>query len=658
MGSINRDENLLAAALCFWNSASNTFDFRVGPMAQPCWIWLRSLGSGPMADLRKNQEKVATPFTIPPATINQNCSFSNYLKRFSTEKDKDQQHMLFLLYWLNRFVFPNRSSAVLLEYRHLAEALHNHTDVGLGPTVLAYLFKNLHTDTLENPLNLSAPGAFWMIQIWLQVYFPELRFPDIVLPENQVLALPLISAEVPKRSLEEYLMFFRHCTKRSAAQWQVVIRRTYPWFQIGFRLFEKEPEDEAAITDFRKKFLSITLPRDLPHVNKINNSTDALYPSWEPNSCSSADFDTWWHTRFQNLSASVTALKVLFDGWENWLVFADGDARAHMIQTIKDINAQIIEVSSVIAAGDLELPSADEEDDVEAEQTPAEAVPSGRRKRKGPAPLWTILRGLVFLLGVLLLLLLKGEVEYFTAEEAAAIPATTSGRMMSCEKPLRRWSTKKSCKSWKRCPREGGSGGRRAESIALAQKQQKGPSAELTSSELALFEDAEAEHSTAAPEAEDQVEPSASDPVDQAELTVVVPEAEVGTTAAAPVIMVEVPKATGALAAVPSPLKPPIVAMPIHSFPGSSATASFADPELEEFEAMDLDAQLDRLEKLSSPPSKAKSRAVQEAMERLKIWQSTELEFDEDTGALDQLMKDLDLLHRQNMAPRPILEMA
>ncbi|BBH06234.1 hypothetical protein Prudu_017820, partial [Prunus dulcis] len=346
--------------------------------------------------------------TISPATINQNCSFSNYLKKFSAEKDKDQQHMLFLLYWLNRFVFPNRSSAVLLEYRHLAEALHNHTDVGLGPTVLAHLFKNLHTATLENPLNLSAPGL-----------------------------LPRV----------------KHCTKRSAAQWQVVIRRTYPWFQAGFRLFEREPEEENARTDFRKKFLSITLPRDLPHgggkppnyhlgqkstiltsvarqlgcpqliplksyrscnrasswrdaddlevhkdarcaVNKISNSTDALYPSWEPNSCSSPDFDAWWHARFQNLPASVTALKVLFDGWENWLVFADGEARAHMIQTIKDINAQTIEVSSVIAAGDLELPSADEEDDIGAEQTPVEAVPSGRKKRKG-------------LLGVLLPLLLS-----------------------------------------------------------------------------------------------------------------------------------------------------------------------------------------------------------------------------------------------------------
>ncbi|VVA41671.1 PREDICTED: aminotransferase, partial [Prunus dulcis] len=592
--SINRDENLLAAALCFWNSASNTFDFRVGHMAPTLLDMAQIFGFRPhgrpvdaVGDYhrRKNQEKVTTPFTISPATINQNCSFSNYLKRFGTEKDKDQQHMLFLLYWLNRFVFPNRSSAVLLEYRHLAEALHNHTDVGLGPTVLAHLFKNLYTATLENPLNLSAPGAFWMIQIWLQGYFPELRFPDIVLPEDQVLALPLISAEVPKRSLEEYLMFFRHCTK------------------------------------------------------------------------SSADFDAWGQARFQNLPASVTALKTLFDGWENWHLFAEGEAKAHMIQTIKEINAQIIEdpsltknvggqsvqageviVSSVIAAGDLELPSADEEDDVEAEQTPAEAVPSGRRKRKGPG----------------------------NHEEAAAIPVSPSGTDDELREAFEEVEQEKELQELEEVPQKKVAALEDeeeipaeviAESIALAQKQQKGPGAELTSSELALFEDAEAEHSTAVPEAEDRVEPSISDPVDQAELTVVVPEAEVGTTAAAPVVVVEVPKAAGVLAAVSSPLKPPIVAMPIHSFPGSSATASFADPELEEFEAMDLDAQLDKLENLSSPPSKAKPRAVQEAMERLKIWQSTELEFDEDKGALDQLMKDLDLLYRQNMAPKPILEM-
>ncbi|BBG93335.1 autoinhibited Ca2+-ATPase 11 [Prunus dulcis] len=660
--SINRDENLLAAALCFWNSASNTFDFRVGPMAPTLLDMAQIFGF--------------RPHGRPVDAVGDYHRRKNQEKKFNAEKDKDQQHMLFLLYWLNRFVFPNRSSAVLLEYRHLAEALHNHTDVGLGPTVLAHLFKNLHTATLENPLNLSAPGAFWMIQIWLQVYFPELRFPDIVLPENQVLALPLISAEVPKRSLEEYLMLFRHCTKRSAAQWQVICPMVGANLQItiwGRSLSSKLLRKAAWLPQLipLKSYRSCNRAsswRDADDlevhkdarcaVNKINNSVDALYPSWEPNSCSSADFDAWWQARFQSLPASVTARKMLFDGWENWHLFAEGEVKAHMIQTIKDINAQIIEdpsltknvggqsvqageviVSSVIAAGDLELPSADEEDDVEAEQTPAEVVPSGRRKRKGagipagsPSPPPTKLKKLKK----------KGEVEYFAAEEAATIPVSPSGTDDELREAFEEVEQEKELQELEEVSQKKVAGAEDddeipaeviAESIALAQKHQKGPSAELTSSELALFEDAEAEHSTAVPEAEDQMEPSASDPVDQAELTVVVPEAEVGTTAAVPVVVVEVPKAIGALAAVSSPLRPPIVAMPIHSFPGSSATASFADPELEEFEAMDLDAQLDKLEKLSSPPSKAKPRAVQEAMERLKIWQFTELEFDEDKGA-------------------------
>ncbi|KAI5347474.1 hypothetical protein L3X38_015353 [Prunus dulcis] len=117
---------------------------------------------------------------------------------------------------------------------------------------------------------------------------------------------------------------------------------------------------------------------------------------------------------------------------------------------------------------------------------------------------------------------------------------------------------------------------------------------------------------------------------------------------------VEENRTTGSLAMVTSPLKPPII--PIHSVLGSSTTTSFADPELAKFEAMDLDAQLDRLEKLGATPSKAKSRAMDEAMERVRIWQSTELDLDKNKEAVDQLMQDLDLLHSENMTPRAILE--
>ncbi|CAL2266794.1 unnamed protein product [Prunus armeniaca] len=77
--SVNRDENLLDAALCFWNSASNTFDFRVGPMAPTLLDMAQIFGFRPhgrpvdaVGDYhrRKNQQKLTKPFTISPALIN------------------------------------------------------------------------------------------------------------------------------------------------------------------------------------------------------------------------------------------------------------------------------------------------------------------------------------------------------------------------------------------------------------------------------------------------------------------------------------------------------------------------------------------------------------------------------------------------------------
>ncbi|CAL8116914.1 unnamed protein product [Prunus armeniaca] len=123
--------------------------------------------------------------------------------------------------------------------------------------------------------------------------------------------------------------------------------------------------------------------------------------------------------------------------------------------------------------------------------------------------------------------------------------------------------------------------------ISHAKKEQEVQSTELTSSELDLFDELEAEHSVAVPDLE-----------------------------------VEKDRILGELAVVTSPLKPPVVDIPIHFVPGSSTIASFADPELAEFEAMDLDDQLDKLDKLGATPSKAKSKVVDEAVDRVRIWQS------------------------------------
>ncbi|VVA37103.1 PREDICTED: LOC109946780, partial [Prunus dulcis] len=51
----------------------------------------------------------------------------------------------------------------------------------------------------------------------------------------------------------------------------------------------------------------------------------------------------------------------------------------------QSVQAGEVIVTSIIAAGDLELPFGDEDDENQAEQPAAEATPSSRRKRKETA---------------------------------------------------------------------------------------------------------------------------------------------------------------------------------------------------------------------------------------------------------------------------------
>lgn len=75
--------------------------------------------------------------------------------------------------------------------------------------------------------------------------------------------------------------------------------------------------------------------------------------------------------------------------------------------------------------------------------------------------------------------------------------------------------------------------------------------------------------------------------------------------------------------------------MPLQSIPSSSDTASHVDPKLAEFGAMNLEARLERLEKLVKALSKAKSMGLDEALSRLKIWQTTEVHLDDRNKVVD-----------------------
>lgn len=138
---------------------------------------------------------------------------------------------------------------------------------------------------------------------------------------------------------------------------------TYHSFKLGYRLFEREPDEAVARTEFRTtnyhssgevyqpNFCARQLgcPQTIPikfykgcnrgtswrdgddveihqdcrcSVNKVNNSVNGLYPSWDPNAYSSIDFDTLWVKRFERVPAGGVLAEEFFNVWMLGLVRA------------------------------------------------------------------------------------------------------------------------------------------------------------------------------------------------------------------------------------------------------------------------------------------------------------------------------------------------
>ncbi|CAL8087207.1 unnamed protein product [Prunus armeniaca] len=336
----------------------------------------------------------------------------------------------------------------------------------------------------------------------------------------------------------------------------------------------------------------------------------------------SVEFDAWWKARFQGLPASSTVLKILFDGWDSWVVHAGEETHKFMVHTIKDINAQFIEDPSLteniggqtVQVGEvigkstiilflLSFPAGltsdfvcflrshfchccwgfgasfwDEEDETLAEQTSIKATPSVIRKRKETASVHDSAAQPVTSAESPHPPLTKSKrlrkrivVEYVAMEESAAAPTNTSGTRRR-----------------RRCPFQGEEQrvGRRDEPLfhhymyfgdSREQHEEEAQRAEPTSLELALSDDEEAEHSATAQMPMEQSKLSVLEQKEQADVLVAATEPEVEASATVPGLVVEVPRTTGVLGVMTSPLKPPIVVMPIHSLLASSSTASYAD---------------------------------------------------------------------------------
>ncbi|KAM1714215.1 hypothetical protein ACFX12_024851 [Malus domestica] len=302
--SIIPKPELLVSALIFWNSGTNTFDFRMGPMSPTILDMAQVFGLRPSGRIVDVTQDWVQSYSIRSSSssaaflsLNYNsATFKSYGTSFkgfipfvkenfgvgSPRVDKDQEHMYFLLYWLNKHIFPNKSKGVRVEWIPLVEALHNFDDIATGPFLLSHLYHLLFEMTQGEPFETNLNGPIWMIQTWLQWYFPEFWASNLEFPEEVAPARILAEAAPIDHSTFACFYFFRVCRTRSDLEWGASVLRKYPWFSD--QVFQDAPGEDA--TPFcREKFISCIQSRDMAWGVR-GNRYDRGLEVYHPNFCS------------------------------------------------------------------------------------------------------------------------------------------------------------------------------------------------------------------------------------------------------------------------------------------------------------------------------------------------------------------------------------
>jgi hypothetical protein len=180
----------LAAFLCFWNTATNTFDFRFGQMSITLLDILTVTGLPIDGEPYLHGQFDSDTFTSTMAQHGRSAHSGSYPRWLAYYR---QEHnatggIAFLEYWLCKFIFCTSSCKPTGAWTFLATALYNGRRVGLGQPVLGALYRTLYQATMH-PFETGISGPFWILDFWIQIYFPYFRRDDIPLlpPADQLL---------------------------------------------------------------------------------------------------------------------------------------------------------------------------------------------------------------------------------------------------------------------------------------------------------------------------------------------------------------------------------------------------------------------------------------------------------------------------------------
>ncbi|XP_010325936.1 uncharacterized protein [Solanum lycopersicum] len=258
------DKNLLYGALCYWSISTNSFHFRFGMMG-PTVLDIVAL-----TGLRPHGEDVSVPLGVaksardlPEYTKIKEClTYCKFLDvSMGAMAVTEEEHISFLVMWLCRYLFCNSSITMIEQCTKLALALSKGRKLALAPFVLSNLY-HACTDIVTGGFD-DARGPFWILQLWLQAYFPEHQPSTLDDGSPLTYGHALVDGVLRPKTFSQYFLFFNKCSSRTASQFTPFSSRKFgpEWFKRSLDPYFQKLNR----TELKDIWASYLIARDLPY---------------------------------------------------------------------------------------------------------------------------------------------------------------------------------------------------------------------------------------------------------------------------------------------------------------------------------------------------------------------------------------------------------
>ncbi|RAL51687.1 hypothetical protein DM860_010405 [Cuscuta australis] len=186
----------------------------------------------------------------------------------------EEEHISFLVTWLSKYLFccchlsPNMNG----EVAKLALALSGGRKLALAPLVLSSLY-SVCRDIVANKFDGSG-GPLWVLQFWIQSYFPEYRPLVAGIVNSRTYGHPLAKSVLKPQTFNHYFEFFLACPSRTPAQFAPFSRGT-----CGPEWFKKSVDAASRSlpwSELNEIWASYLLPRDL-HCSLLGRARSERY---------------------------------------------------------------------------------------------------------------------------------------------------------------------------------------------------------------------------------------------------------------------------------------------------------------------------------------------------------------------------------------------